>query len=212
MKRSKFYLPVCGLLLAGQMAVAAQASPPAAPTRADAFSAPAAVDVAGQTLQLNGQGSHSQAGLSVYDASLYLRQPVRDAQAFLALDGPKRLHLVARRDISVSELGRMMLSGVSNHGRRGLAMQHLAGLAQLGEMFGRRRKIAAGESVDLEHWPLVGTLLLVNGKVVGSPVRDPGLFDLLMSTWLGPEPVDEQLKAELLGLQGEQDLLARVQP
>ena len=113
--------------------------------------------------------------------------------------GPKALRLVARRDLPADELGKMLLKGINEGNPRDEVMRQLTGLAQVGGMFGGRSQVASGESFGFNYLPGTGTVLLVNDKPAGEPVRDPAFFTMMMRIWLGTQPVDERLKAALLG-------------
>ncbi|EHR70856.1 hypothetical protein BurJ1DRAFT_2012 [Burkholderiales bacterium JOSHI_001] len=173
-----------------------QAAPTPAAAAADF---PPSTESGGQRLQLNGTGVRYKAILRVYEAGLYTVAPVQTADEFFALKGPKRLHMVARRDIDANELARMLVRGVSDANPRELVNRQLVGLAQLGEMFASRPQIRSGDTFGFEYLPGVGTRIVVNGHAVGEPVRDPDFFLMIMRLWLGPQPVDTRLKSALLG-------------
>lgn len=160
---------------------------------------PPTLSLDGKTLQLNGSGTRYKAVFRVYDAGLYAAAPVRTLEQWLAQPGPKALRLVARRDLPADELGKMLLKGINEGNPRDEVMRQLTGLAQVGGMFGGRSQVASGESFGFNYLPGTGTVLLVNDKPAGEPVRDPAFFTMMMRIWLGTQPVDERLKAALLG-------------
>jgi hypothetical protein len=160
---------------------------------------PGTLSLDGKTLQLNGSGTRYKAVFRVYDAGLYAAAPVRTLEQWLAQPGPKALRLLARRDLPADELGKMLVKGINEGNPREDVMRQLTGLAQVGGMFGSRSQVAAGESFGFNYLPGTGTVLLVNDKPVGEPVRDPAFFPLMMRIWLGNQPVDPRLKAALLG-------------
>jgi Chalcone isomerase-like len=178
--------------MAGAMQAAAQT---AAPTEF-----PATARVADQVVRLNGSGIRYKAVFKVYEAGLYTTAPVRSTEEFFAAGGPKWLHLVARRDIGASEMGKMLVRGISDSNTRDEVNRQLVGIAQVGAMFGTRSQVATGESFGFQYLPGVGTHLLINGKAVGQPVTDPSFFNLVMRIWVGQSPVDARLKTALLGL------------
>lgn len=171
---------------------------------------PNVVEVAGQKLALNGTGTRFKAVFRVYEAGLYTPATVHTAEEFFALKGPTRLHLVARRDINANELARMLVRGVSESNPADQVRRQLVGLAQVGEIFSTRAQLRSGESFGFDYAPGVGTSLLINGKVMGDPVRDPAFFAVVMRLWLGPAPVDARLKEGLLGrVETEVNIAAR---
>ena len=58
----------------------------------------------------------------------------------------------------------------------------------------------AGESFSVDWLPGTGTVILVNGKATGEPIKEPEFFSSLMKIWLGKSPADYLLKDALLGV------------
>lgn len=201
MSRRMIVALICSLtgVVSAVLNPASAAQPPAVAAPQVEF--PQQVGVGGQTLSLNGRGTRYKAIFRVYEAGLYTVSPVRAAEEFFALKGAKKLHLVARRDIGANELARMLVKGVTDSNPQDQVTRQLAGIAQVGEMFSTRTQIKNGESFGFDFVPGIGTQLLINAKPVGEPVRDPEFFAVMMRLWLGPTPVDTQLKAALLGQQ-----------
>ena len=56
-----------------------------------------------------------------------------------------------------------------------------------------------GDVIQLEFLPELGTRVLVNRQVVGSPMAGDDFFTALLRIWLGDKPVDSGLKKGLLG-------------
>jgi hypothetical protein len=59
--------------------------------------------------------------------------------------------------------------------------------------------LTAGESFAVEWVPGTGTVILVNGKAEGQPIKEPEFYSALMKIWFGKSPADAQLKEALLG-------------
>lgn len=180
--------------------IAASALAQAAPPTRTTADLPDSITVGGQSLALNGSGTRYKAMFQVYEAGLYAGAPVRSVDDLAALAGPKLMRLVASRDIPTNELGKMLIKGLTESNPRDELMRQLTGVAQVGGMFGSRQQILAGESFGFQFMPGVGTILLINDRAVGEPVQDGAFFTLLMRIWLGQKPIDERLKARLLGL------------
>ena len=64
---------------------------------------PATVQLGGQTLVKNGQGTRYRAVFKVYDMALYLPSRTQDAAQVLAMPGAKRASFVALRDIPADQ-------------------------------------------------------------------------------------------------------------
>jgi len=200
--KSKFIVALaCGLLGAVSAVLnPAHAAPPAAATAAQG-DFPTRTAVGGQALALNGTGSRYKAIFRVYDAGLYTPSPVHSMDEFFALKGPRRLHLVARRDIPSDELARMLVKGITESNSKEEVMRQIGGIAKVGEMFSSRPLIRNGDTFGFDFVPGNGTQLFVNARPVGEPIQDAEFFTVVMRLWLGPVPVDARLKAALLGQQ-----------
>lgn len=158
-----------------------------------------AVQVAGNTLQLNGAGTRYKFVIKVYTAGLYLTGKAGTPDAVAAAPGPKRLHVVMLREIDANELGKLFTRGMQDNAPRESFSKSIPGTLRMAEIFSSRKKLVAGDNFSVDWVPGTGTTVLVNGQPQGAPIKEPEFFDALMSIWLGPRPADDQLKAALLG-------------
>lgn len=154
------------------------------------------------SLILNGAGLRSKLFLKVYAIGLYLPQRAATTADILALHGPKRIHIVALRDLSAEQFADALVKGIhKNHGEA-----ELATLNPRLEGF-RATLLAQGEAVKgtviLLDWLPDGTdgitRLTVNGKQVGNPVPGEDFYQALLRIWLGERPAEGGLKRDLLG-------------
>jgi hypothetical protein len=155
--------------------------------------------VAGETLQLNGAGIRYKAVFKVYTAGLYLNQKAGTPEAVIASPGPKRIHVVMLRDIDANELGKLFTRGMQDNSPRDEFSKSIPGTIRMGEIFSAKKKLSNGESFSVEYVPNTGTSVLVNGKVMGEPIKEPEFFTGLLRIWLGKSPADTNLKDALLG-------------
>lgn len=176
---------------------------PAATTRAAVELAGAKFDneitLAGQRLQLNGAGIRFKAIFRVYAAGLYLAQKASTPAAVFAAAGPKRLHIVMLRDIDANELGKLFTQGMEKNASREDFVKSIPGTIKMGEIFAAKKRLAAGESFQVDWIPGQGTVILVNGKPAAEPIKEPEFYTTLMKIWLGQHPADANLKDALLG-------------
>lgn len=156
-------------------------------------------NVAGQRLQLNGAGTRYKFVIKVYTAGLYLPAKATTPEAVLNAPGPKRLHIVMLRDIDANELGKLFTRGMQDNSSRAEFAKSIAGTLRLSEMFAAKKKLTTGEHFSVEWLPGQGTLIYVNGKAQGEPIKEPEFFGALMRIWLGNSPADVLLKDALLG-------------
>ena len=70
---------------------------------------------------------------------------------------------------------------------------------RLVEIFSGRTKLASGDTFAMEFVPAKGTTFFIQGQPQGAPVGDAEYFGMVLRIWLGPVPVDHQLKEALLG-------------
>ena len=155
--------------------------------------------VAGETLQLNGAGVRYKAVFKVYTAGLYLTQKAATPEAAIATPGPKRIHVVMLRDIDANELGKLFTRGMQDNSPRDEFSKSIPGTIRMGEIFSAKKKLAIGETFSVEYVPNTGTSVLVNGKVMGEPIKEPEFFTGLLRIWLGHKPADAALRDALLG-------------
>ena len=155
--------------------------------------------VAGETLQLNGAGIRYKAVFKVYTAGLYLNQKAGTPEAVIANPGPKRIHVVMLRDIDANELGKLFTRGMQDNSPRDEFSKSIPGTIRMGEIFSAKKKLSNGESFSVEYAPNAGTSVLVNGKVMGEPIKEPEFFTGLLRIWLGQKPADAALRDALLG-------------
>jgi hypothetical protein len=187
------------LLAAASIALALPAAARAQAIEAAGVRFEPAVQLAGSRLQLNGAGVRYKAVFKVYAAGLYLPQKAATAEAALSATGPRRMQIVMLREIDANELGKLFTRGMEQNASRDEFSKVIPGVIKLGEIFAARKKLAGGDSFSIDYVPGTGSTIVVNGKPAADPIKEPEFFSALMKIWLGPAPVDAQLKEALLG-------------
>jgi len=155
--------------------------------------------VANTKLQLNGAGIRYKAIFKVYAAGLYLQNKANTPEAILADKGPKRLHIVALRDIDGNDLGKLFTKGVEANATREEFVKAINGMLKISELFANKKELKKNESFSVDFIPGTGTLVSVNGVVQGDPIKEPEFYGAFLHIWLGKNPPDSQLKEKLLG-------------
>jgi hypothetical protein len=187
------------LLLAaiGLPAAAAQAAGPENPIAGVRFEP--GVQLAGQALQLNGTGLRAVAWFKGYAAGLYLAQPAANAEAALAQAGAKRLQLRLLVDVPVGEFVKAFHKGID----RNTPVDQHAGLADRMARFDALLRplgqVKKGDLVNLDLVPGQGLLCWHNGRQLGPAIPGEDFYAALLLIFLGERPVDDKLKAGLLG-------------
>lgn len=161
------------------------------------------IDLAGQKLVLNGAGIRYKAVFKVYTAGLYMTGKASTPEAVMQMTGPKRLQIVALRDIDGNDLGKLFTKGMEQNAGRDEFMKSINGVLKVAEMFSQRKELTKGENFSIDYVPGVGSVVMLNGKPNGDPIKEPEFFNALLKIWLGKAPADDQLKDALLGVQKE---------
>lgn len=151
------------------------------------------------TLQLNGAGLRQQGANGLYAASLYLEHKQGTPEAVLGQAGAKQLKVVMLREAGASEMGELLARAMVANASDEELLRLAPVLFRLGEMFGEQKKLSAGDSVQIDWQPGLGTAISVNGRPQGERFNQPELFNAMLRMWLGPQPVDGALKNALLG-------------
>ncbi|WP_298825966.1 chalcone isomerase family protein [uncultured Piscinibacter sp.] len=157
------------------------------------------LQIGSSTVQLNGAGIRYKAVFKVYTAGLYLAAKAATPEAVLAAPGAKRIHIVMLRDIDGNELGKLFTRGMQDNASREDFSKSIAGTIRMSEIFSLRKKLNAGENFSVDWVPGTGTVVMLNGKPAGEPIKEPEFFSSMMKIWLGKSPADAQLKDALLG-------------
>lgn len=177
----------------------AQAQTPAAPIEVAGIRHPASVTVGGSALQLNGAGVRYRLVVKVYTAGLYLPTRTSSAEAAISQPGPKRMHVTMLREIDANELGRLFTRGMQENTAPGEWSRVIPGTIRMSDVFSQKKRLAVGESFSVDFVPGQGTTVLVNGRPMGEPIREPEFYAAMLKIWLGNSPADNQLKEALLG-------------
>lgn len=179
----------------------ARAQAPAAPAPLEVAGVRFArsASVAGVPLALNGAGVRYRFVVKVYAAGLYLATRAGTPEAVAAAAGPKRLQVVMLRDIDARELGRLFTRGMEDNTPREAFARLIPGTLRMADIFSSIKKLAAGDGFSIDWVPGTGTVVLVNGRAQGEPIREPEFYAALLAIWLGPNPADAPLKDALLG-------------
>jgi hypothetical protein len=160
---------------------------------------PDSIQIGANKLVLNGAGIRYKVVFKVYTAGLYLPAKAASVEAILAEQGPKRIQIVMLREIDANELGKLFTKGMEQNAPREEFSKSIVGILKLSDIFSARKKLVAGDAFAVEWVPGTGTVITVNGKPEGQPIKEPEFYSALMRIWLGKSPADDQLKEALLG-------------
>ena len=150
--------------------------------------------VEGKTLKLNGLGLRKKAFFKVYVAGLYLETPSRDPAAVLASNEVKSMRLHILRGLKGKQVSDAIAEGFERNSRSELPKLQ----SRLDKLSAMIPDVEEGDQIVLTWVPDKGTKVTVRGTDRGM-IEGRDFADALFAVWLGPEPVQEDLKKALLG-------------
>jgi Chalcone isomerase-like len=182
--------------LASALCVLALALPAASASAVDVggVKVPDTQTVDGKALKLNGAGIRKKSIFKVYVAGLYVETPSKDASALLSSGQAKSMHMWMLRDIKGSNVSGAIADGFQLNSKAALP-QLQPRLDQLAKMI---PDLQDGDQMALTFIPDKGTVVNVRGTDVGT-IEGRDFADALFAVWLGPNPVQDDLKQALLG-------------
>jgi hypothetical protein len=155
---------------------------------------PEAITVEGKALKLNGAGLRKKAIFKVYVAGLYLENTSRDAAAVISSDQVKRMQMSVLRSLSSKQVNEAIAEGFEKNSKAQMSALNPR-LAKLATMIPNVEK---GDEILLTYVPGKGTVVSAKGAEKGV-IEGKDFADALFAVWLGPNPVQEDLKNALLG-------------
>jgi hypothetical protein len=160
---------------------------------------PATLRLADTELVLNGVGLRAVAWFKGYAAGLYLPARAATPALVLAGTGPKRLQLRLLQDVPAAEFVKAIDKGFV---RNTPAAQQPA-LAERRQQFDAQVQalveVKKGDVVDLDFLPARGLVFSHNGQPRGEAIAGDDFYAALLRIFIGEHPVDDRLKAGLLG-------------
>jgi hypothetical protein len=157
------------------------------------------VKVAGKELKVNGAGVRTRIVIKVYSMVLYLPEKKDTTAGVLDSSGPRRFALGMLREVTGDELGQAFMAGITANTDKAERSKFVNQLAQFGEAFVNIPQGKKGDVITVDWIPDTGTVMALNGKPIGEPMKDIGFYNALLKIWLGDKPVDSSLKPQLLG-------------
>ena len=157
------------------------------------------IRLADADLVLNGVGLRAVAWLKGYAAGLYLPQKARTPAEVLAQKGPKRVQMKLMVDVDAIEFVKAIDKGMKRNHRPAEHAALLARIAQFDRTVQAIGRLKKGDVVDLDWLPARGLQLSLNTRPRGEPVPGEDFYAGILKIFIGADPVDQRLKAGLLG-------------
>ncbi len=155
---------------------------------------PDTVTVDGKVLKLNGAGVRKKMMFKVYVAALYVETPSKNAAELISSNQVKSMRLHMTRNVEGAKVSGAVADGFALNSKAALPKLQ-ARLDQFAKMIPDMKD---GEEIDMTWVPDKGTEVAVRGTNAGT-IEGRDFADALFSVWLGPSPVQDDLKAALTG-------------
>ena len=155
---------------------------------------PDTVTVEGKTLKLNGAGLRKKMMFKVYVAALYLESPSKDAAAVVSSSEVKSMRLSILRSLKGSQVSEAIAEGFERNSKDQLPKLQ----PRLDKLQTMIPDVKEGDEIAFNWVPDKGVQVLVRGTERGT-IEGRDFADALFSVWLGPNPVQDDLKKALLG-------------
>jgi len=154
---------------------------------------PDTVTVEGKTLKLNGIGLRKKLMFKVYVAGLYVETPTKAPEAIISSDQIKRMALHILRNLKAAQVTEAIEEGFEKNSRSQMAALSDR-LKKFSSLFS---DVAEGDEIQMTYIPNRGTSVSIKGAEKGT-VEGKDFADALFSVWLGPNPVQEDLRRALV--------------
>ena len=155
--------------------------------------------LAAQDLVLNGLGLRSIFLVKVYVAGLYLAEKSTTPRMILSLQGPKRLQLRMLRKADADDFIEALVEGFEDNSSKAELAQLNVRMRQLQQNINAIGSVVMGDSINFDFVPGIGTTLSINGVKKGSVIEGADFYNAVLKIFVGEQPVDDRLKAGLLG-------------
>ena len=117
----------------------------------------------------------------------------------LSLPGPKRIAIRMLRDVSAESFTEALIDGLRKNQSEAEMVRFGPRIAQLTAIMAELKEAKEGMAIDMDWEQGSGLRLVVDGKPAGQPIVGEDFYRALLSIWLGANPVQDDLKAALLG-------------
>ena len=152
-----------------------------------------------QDLALNGLGLRSILFIKIYVAGLYLPEKAATFRVIANMPGPKRLQLRMLRKADADDFVEALVEGIEDSASKAELAQLSARMQRLTQIINGIGHVAAGDDINFDFVPGLGTSITVNGVKKGTVIQGADFYNAVLKIFVGENPVDDRLKAGLLG-------------
>lgn len=159
-----------------------------------------AIRLGSSELILNGAGVRAVLIFKGYVAALYLTEKSTTRSAVAQAIGSKRLQLRMLRRASAQDFLDALVPGMHQNVDTKELPRLRERITQMERIISGIGITEAGDVIDFDFSPRVGTTVAVNGVRKGAAIVGADFYDAVLGIFVGAYPVDERLKRGLLGL------------
>ena len=191
-------MPRCTRSWAGVFLAMVLAASPVAAVQVEGVRLADTVRESNQPMFLNGAGVRSKFFVKVYVCALYLSERISSPEGVIVSRKTRRIELHMLRSMQASAIHEAMMKGLEDN-------VPVAELKRLKPQLGRLQQamtsiggVNEGEVIQFDFVPGQGTIVRIGGDVRDT-IEGEELARALLSIWLGPRPVQSDLKDALMG-------------
>lgn len=151
-----------------------------------------------QSLVLNGAGIRTKWFFKIYVGVLYLPRKQSSAEAIIADEGAHRVALHILHELSGPKLYGAFNEAIEMNQTAAELAALDAQLKQMAQIFNAVKEVKQGDVIVFDYMPVSGTQVSVNGVARGI-IAGVAFNRALLKIWLGSNPVQEDLKKDMLG-------------
>lgn len=140
-----------------------------------------------QKLLLNGASSSNILSSKATVVGFYVAQKQNTVEALMRQKGPKRIRLIALKDISSKDLGTVLMDRIRQNATDEEKIDNIMQIAQVGMVFAAVPQLAKGDIATIDYHPQTQeTAFRINGKLIGDPIAGDAFYPMFMKVWIGP--------------------------
>jgi Chalcone isomerase-like len=165
----------------------------------EGVSVPRSIDFDGTKLELNGYGVRSKAWIEVYVQALYLAKLSGDAQEIINAESPMAIRLQITSDMVTSKklsksLNKGLEKSIGEDGMHKLSKE----ISEL-EVLLNLEETKFNDAFNLYYNPIDSSIWIYKNDKLRGKIKGMEFKKALFGIWLSENPVDKDLKQQLLG-------------
>lgn len=157
------------------------------------------LQAAQQSLKLNGAGVRVKIIIDLYAAGLYVAKTDTNAPAVIGQPGAKVMKIVLLRDLTGEDFADATVKGFKANNSEADVIKFQGKLEEIKALMLDFGPVKKGTVIQIDFVPGEGTHVLLDGKRRGPEISGDDFQQAVLRIWLGPKPVDSDLKQSLLG-------------